>query len=104
MVHRMNNVAGFSSGFMVLGLVSALIIYCLRGLIFKLDNFESNAQNIIYLAAAAIIMMGIYIYSVLLSDASKWQYVYLLFHFGLLISLLSVAIATFVQYSPLPLN
>jgi hypothetical protein len=100
----MSDIAGFSSGIVIIGLIIALMIFCFRSLIFKLDSFETNAQIIMYLALAAVIVMGIFIYSVMLSEASKWQYLYLLFHFGLLISLLSVAIATFVQYSPLPLN
>ena len=100
----MSDIAGFSSGIVIIGLIIALMVFCFRSLIFKLDSFEMNAQIIMYLALAAVIVMGIFIYSVMLSEASKWQYLYLLFHFGLLISLLSVAIATFVQYSPLPLN
>lgn len=100
----MNDIAGFSSGIVIIGLIIALMVFCFRSLIFKLDSFEMNAQIIMYLALAAVVVMGIFIYSVMLSEASKWQYLYLLFHFGLLISLLSVAIATFVQYSPLPLN
>ena len=100
----MNDIAGFSSGIVIIGLIIALMVFCFRSLIFKLDSVEMNAQIIMYLALAAVVVMGIFIYSVMLSEASKWQYLYLLFHFGLLISLLSVAIATFVQYSPLPLN
>ena len=103
-MNEMNEIAGFGSGIVVIGLISTLIVFCIRSLVFKLDTFETNAQIIMYLAAAAVVVMGIYIYSSMLSEASKWQYLYLLFHFGLLISLLSVAIATFVQYSPLPLN
>jgi len=102
----MNNIAGFASGMACIGVLAVLMFYVINGLVQtrNVDTFETNMTLIMGLAMAAVIFMGIFIYSAFQSDLSKWQYIYMLYHFGFLISMVSLAMATFAQYSPIPVT
>lgn len=65
-------------------------------------KFKTDIEIIMGLLVTIIICTGLFVASAVQSDVSKWQYLYFIYHIGFMISLLSLAIAIFVQYAPLP--
>lgn len=84
--------------------IAALLVYVITSIARTPDKeaFKNNMEVIMGLSIGALVFVGVFVATIAQSDVYKWQYLYFIYHLGFVVAMVSLAVAIFAQYTPLP--